>query len=110
MPCPAIEPAPDFGRLQTVFAQGVPDRVPFIELFLGEPIMAAIQEPPFSGDADQRARETADLFFRMRCDFVPAALGLAFPYRTLKAADTALFPMAVRAREAAPPALLRAAR
>jgi uroporphyrinogen decarboxylase len=96
MPYPAIRPAPDFGRLQTVFARRAPDRVPFIELFLDEPIMVAIRERPFSDGPDQRAREMADLFFRLGYDFVPAALDLSFPYRTLKAADTALFPMAER--------------
>jgi len=37
------KPDPDFGRLETVLRRsGEPDRVPFIELFADEPIMAAI--------------------------------------------------------------------
>jgi len=89
MPYPNITPDPDFDRLKTVFARGAPDRVPFIELALDEPIMVAIQEAPFSPDSEQRCREMADLFFRLGYDYVPAATNFAFDSRTIATADTA---------------------
>jgi len=89
MPYPKLKPAPDFGRLQRVLARGVPDRVPFIELFLDEEIMVALREAPFSADPQQRWQEMADLYLRLGYDYVPAATGFGFPYRTMEAADTA---------------------
>jgi len=96
MPYPAIEPGPDFRRLETVLRRGIPDRVPFIELFLDEPIMVAIREAPFSTDPRRRAAETADLFFRLGYDYVPAATAFGFPYHSVTAKDTAHLPMAQR--------------
>ena len=96
MPYPTIDPSPDFGRLATVFARGIPDRVPFIELFLDEPIMVAIRQARFSVEPARRARETAELFFRLGYDYVPAATAFGFPYHTVAAKDTAHLPMAGR--------------
>jgi hypothetical protein len=92
MPYPNIEPSPDFERLQTALARGVPDRVPFIELFIDEPVMAAIREAPFSADSEQRCREMAELYLRLGYDYVPARTGFGFPYETVAADDTAGLP------------------
>lgn len=97
MPYPRIKPQPDFGRLQTVFARGVPDRVPFIELFLDAEVMAAIREAPFSSDPQQLWRETADLHMRLGFDFVPAHTDFAFPHQTVGAPDTATLSRTTRA-------------
>jgi len=96
MPYPDLKPSPDFSRLRAVFARRVPDRVPFIELFLDEPIMEAVREAPFSGDPERRAQEMAELFLRLGYDFVPCATTFGFPHRTAGAADTAALPMAER--------------
>ena len=96
MPYPEIKPDPDFDRLRKVFARGVPDRVPSIELFIDEPVMAALREAPFSPDPEQRARELAELYFRLGYDYVPAQTSFGFPYRSVTAADTAGLPMAAR--------------
>ncbi len=89
MPYPNFVPSPDFGRLEKTLARGVPDRVPFIELFLDEEVMVAIREAPFSGDPRQRCREMAELYLRLGYDYVPAGTSFGFPYRTLSVADTA---------------------
>jgi uroporphyrinogen decarboxylase len=96
MPYPDIKPDPDFGRLSTMLARGVPDRVPFIELFLDWPVMAAIREAPFSPDPARQAREMAELFLRLGYDYVPARTQFGFPYRTIAASDTAGLPMQER--------------
>lgn len=90
MPYPDLKPQPNFARLKTVFERGVPDRVPFIELFLDEEIMVALREAPFSSDPQQRAGETADLYYRLGYDYVPAATSFTFPTTTgTTAPDTA---------------------
>jgi len=96
MPYPDIKPEPNFERLQTTLARGLPDRVPFIELFLDEPIMVAVREAPFSSDLQARCREFADLYFRLGYDYVPAATSFGFPYRTVAAEDTAALSMGQR--------------
>ena len=96
MPYPDLKPEPSFGRLRTALARGLPDRVPFIELFLDEPVMAAIREAPFSSDPRQRCREVADLYLRLGYDYLPAHTGFGFPYQTVSAQDTASLPMAQR--------------
>jgi len=96
MPYPKIKPEPDFARMRTVFSRGVPDRVPFIELFLDEPVMVAIQERHFSHGPEERWRERADLFFRLGYDYLPAQVDFGFPYRTISAPDTAALPTAAR--------------
>ena len=60
MPYPDLKPEPDFSRLEAVFERRVPDRVPFIELFLDEEIMVAIREAPFSDDPAERWGEMAE--------------------------------------------------
>jgi uroporphyrinogen decarboxylase len=89
MPYPNFVPSPDFGRLEKTLARGVPDRVPFIELFIDEEVMIAIREAPFSGDPRQRCREMAELYLRLGYDYVPAGIYFGFPYRTVTVADTA---------------------
>ena len=89
MPFPDLNPDPDFERLEKVFARGLPDRVPFIELFLDEPVMEAIREAPFSADSTARWKEMADLFYRLGYDYVPCRTEFALPYTSLEAEDTA---------------------
>jgi uroporphyrinogen decarboxylase len=96
MPYPDIEPSPDFRRLQTVLAHGVPDRVPFIELFIDEPVMVAIREAPFSDEPEQRGREMVDLYVRLGYDYVPAGTGFRFPVSMVGAEDTAALPRGER--------------
>ncbi len=96
MPYPNLKPEPDFGRFQKMLAREVPDRVPLIEFFLDEEIMGALREAPLSAAPAQRWREIAELFLRLGYDYVPAAVDLAFPYRSLSAADTAALPRAER--------------
>ncbi len=89
MSYPNLVPSPDFGRLETTLARGVPDRVPFVELFIDEEVMVAIREAPFSTDPRQRCREMAELYLRLGYDYMPAGCNFGFPYRTVTAADTA---------------------
>jgi uroporphyrinogen decarboxylase len=89
MPYPDLVPSPDFGRLEKVLARRVPDRVPFIELFIDEEVMVAIREAPFSAEFRQRCREMAELYLRLGYDYVPAGTNFGFAYRTVTAADTA---------------------
>ncbi|UCC67409.1 MAG: uroporphyrinogen-III decarboxylase-like protein [Armatimonadota bacterium] len=89
MPYPDLEPNPDFDRLKSVIACREPDRVPFIELFLDEEVMVAIQERPFSDDPARRCREIADLYFRLGYDYVPAGTDLTFAHDAVEAEDTA---------------------
>ena len=96
MPYPDLTPSPDFDRLKAVFARGVPDRVPFIELFLDEEIMAAVREAPFSPDPEARAAEMAQLYLRLGYDYLPTGAAFGFPHRTLAAADTAALARAER--------------
>jgi len=96
MPYPDLKPEPDFRRLQAVFERRVPDRVPFIELFLDEEIMVAIREAPFSSESAERWREMGDLYLRLGYDYIPAATSFEFPHRTLAAADTAGLPRGER--------------
>lgn len=96
MPYPNLEPSPDFGRLLRALAREVPDRVPFIELFLDEEIMVALREAPFSEDPAERWQEMADLYLKLGYDYMPAATGFGYPYRQIGAADTAALPRAER--------------
>ena len=89
MPYPHLKPEPDFGRLEAVFERRIPDRVPFIELFLDEEIMVAIREAPFSDDPAARWREMGELYFRLGYDYMPAGPDFSFPHRGIAAPDTA---------------------
>ncbi len=96
MPYPDFKLAPDFSRLETVFRRGVPDRVPFIELFIDEPAMVAIREAPFSSDPRTKAREVAELFYRLGYDYVPCRTSFLLTFGNVSAEDTAELPMAER--------------
>jgi len=89
MPYPNVKPEPDFGRLETVFERRIPDRVPFIELFLDEEIMVAIREAPFSDDPAARWGEMAELYLHLGYDYMPAGTAFSFPLRWVAAPDTA---------------------
>jgi len=97
MPYPRITPQPNFDRLKTALARREPDRVPFIELFIDEPVMEALREAPFSADREQYWREVVEVFVRLGFDYVPTLPDLAFPHRTIAAPDTAPLPMEERA-------------
>jgi len=97
MPYPDLKLEPDFARLEAVFARRVPDRVPFIELFVDEPVMVAVRGAPFSSDADGYARDLAEYYYRMGYDYVPCATSFGFPYKSTAVADTAALAMRERA-------------
>lgn len=88
---------PDFSRLDRVFRrQGLPDRVPFIELFADAEIVAAVLgEPVIYPQAGERATNEARLAQRIRfCqragwDFVWAGAGAGFTREVLRSDDTA---------------------
>jgi uroporphyrinogen decarboxylase len=87
---------PDFGRLEKVFRrQGLPDRVPFIELFADVEIVAAVLgEQPIYANGDRTASE-ARMRQRIRfCqtagwDFVWAGATPGFTRELLEGDDTA---------------------
>lgn len=63
-----IKPAPDFGRLELVLTRrGVPDRVPFYELFMDHEIIRAALGRPALTTAD-----IVDFYFRAGYDYAPA--------------------------------------
>lgn len=97
MPYPDIKPEPDFGRLLTALARREPDRVPFIELFIDEPVIEAVQEAPLSADREQYWRQQVEVYWRLGFDCVPTLADVSFPHRTVGAADTAPLPMRERA-------------
>lgn len=91
------ERRPDFADLRRVFLrQGLPARVPFIELFADLEIMAAVlgEQPVYAELVDREGR-IAQLRQRIRFyqmlgyDYVPASARIDFPRKVLKTADTA---------------------
>ncbi len=83
---PDLKPAPDFSRLTTVFARGVPDRVPFIEFYLDYSVVGVT---PSGEDARKRWRQIADTWLRLGYDGFPVEARYSLPKPGLVAADTA---------------------
>ena len=90
-------PTPDFDRFRrAVMRDGVPDRVPLVELYADGEIMAVVLGRPMpewsdsDGDAQRAwARFHLDFFRGMGYDYVQASVGIPFLFRKEKAADTA---------------------
>jgi len=86
----AKTPEPDFERfLKVLRREGEPDRVPFAELFHDYEIMAAIQGPPGSTDADGLAAWRVKFWRDHGYDYVTQGVDLGFPHGGLVAEDTA---------------------
>jgi len=75
--------------MEAVLSRQTPDRVPFAELFIDQEVLVALREDDLPGDPIERARETAELYFRLGFDYVPAATDFTFPYPSIFANDTA---------------------
>jgi uroporphyrinogen decarboxylase len=90
-------PSPDFGRLrQVLLRQGEPDRVPFVELFADDEVMAAVTgEPVPSPMGTDRASRDRMLDWRIRFwyetgyDYVSVGPTVRLPHNSLVAEDTA---------------------
>lgn len=89
MAYPDFKVDPDFGRLETALRRGTPDRVPFLDLFIDDLVLAAIREAPFSLDPDQQAGERAEALARLGYDGVPVSTDFRFPFQWVTATDTA---------------------
>jgi len=89
MPYPRFpqEPEPDFERLRTVLARGTPDRVPFIELSIDFPVLAAIREDPFSTNPPDLHRQYVEVYRRLGYDYCPVWAGVSFSRKYLPTAD-----------------------
>jgi len=90
MPYPRIAAEPDFARLETILRRGTPDRVPFVELIIDQPVLVAIREAPFSEDPAQRWNQLAEAWRRLGYDYLPVGLEAPLPRRDLYARDTAV--------------------
>jgi len=93
-----IKPSPDFeGRMKKVLLrQGLPDRVPFYELFADKPIKDAILGKPTLfpsllpfGDPVKLIPNEVEYWHKLGYDYVPAAPAYGFGMRVSSAPDTA---------------------
>ena len=99
----AIKPAPDFPRFRKVLLrQGLPDRVPFYELFADKPIKDAILGKPCPialiplPDLDQQLRNEIEYWRRLGFDYVPATPPFLFVAKASVGKDTAGLTLGVR--------------
>jgi uroporphyrinogen decarboxylase len=94
----SFQPSPDWRRLaKCLRRQGEPDRVPFFELFVNQPVMEAVLGRKFPLDsataenARLRARGLADFYLRTGYDFVATGSTYGFPRKkNLATANTGL--------------------
>ena len=99
----SIRSQPDFSRLRKVLLrQGLPDRVPFYELFADKPIKDKILGKPCllfllpSPDLDQLIRNEIEFWSRLGFDYVPASPPLLFPAKASVSKDTASLTLGAR--------------
>ena len=90
---PDLKPAPDFGRLTTVFRRGVPDRVPFIEFYLD---LSVVGITPSTDDKKKRWRDAAESWLRLGYDGFPVGASYALPKPGLQAPDNAVLSHGMR--------------
>jgi len=90
----SFKPSPDWRRLERCLRrQGEPDRVPFFELFVNQPVMEAVlgrKFPPDSAtpeNARLRARGLAEFYLRTGYDFVATNSTYGFPRKKNLATD-----------------------
>ncbi|MBN1459439.1 MAG: uroporphyrinogen-III decarboxylase-like protein [Armatimonadetes bacterium] len=72
-----------------MLSRRTPDRVPFVELFIDTEVLGALREDDLSMNPAERARETAEVYYWLGFDYVPAATDFAFPYPSVFTTDTA---------------------
>jgi len=99
----SIRSQPDFSRLRRVLLrQGLPDRVPFYELFADKPIKDKILGKPCllfllpSPDLDQLIRNEIEFWSRLGFDYVPASPPFLFTAKVSIGRDTAELSMGPR--------------
>jgi uroporphyrinogen decarboxylase len=89
--------SPDFNRLRKVFLrQGVPDRLPFIELFADHEIMEAVLGEPIPRPDpsnrplyEQYIRQVLSFYYNLGYDYVFANAIVNLPRQVIRADDTA---------------------
>jgi len=86
------EARPDFNRLATVFERGIPDRVPFMELFHDTPIMEAIlgeRIPEDHEDREGSLRRRIDFWYILGYDYLTLGADYDMPMNWDDIDDTA---------------------
>jgi len=99
----AIQPDPDFSRFRKVLLrQGLPDRVPFYELFADKPIKDAILGKPCPialipmPEMEQQLRNEIEYWRRLGFDYVPASPPFLFVAKASIGKDTASLTLGAR--------------
>jgi len=99
----SIKPSPDFSRFRKVLLrQGIPDRIPFYELFADKPIKDLILGKPCPialipfPDLDQLLRNEIEYWRRLGFDYVPASPPFLFTAKASIGKDTASLTLGVR--------------
>jgi len=99
----AIKPDPDFSRFRKVLLrQGLPDRVPFYELFADKPIKDTILGKPCPialipmPEMEQLLRNEIEYWRRLGFDYVPASPPFLFVAKASIGKDTASLTLGVR--------------
>ncbi len=94
------QPSPDYRRLLTALSRrGIPDRVPFIELFADQEIIDECNRrmgyvPGGKTESERDLRTKINFYCRLGYDYLPFVElgGLEFPIEHLEAEDTAALP------------------
>jgi len=90
------KPQPDFQKMRKVLLrQGIPDRIPFVELYLDVPVMEALLGEKFPDPDDRKhyqeyAQKLVKVWYHLGYDYVSVAVKLPLPTRQNVIEDTAM--------------------